>query len=171
LRYRRKPTLAKVNATVLRFEIQLTVNIFFTPDYSQFGDLDDIESLYRLKKARIVGLWLSLELRAVVIPFITFSTLESIHLSLTGLENCSVVAFSTKGYVKSQVERDVLRQAIRITVDTLNLTTIVVYDVCRDDSPVNDIFSYAQEKGVNVITPDNTLKTRNKNKVGRVDAR
>jgi hypothetical protein len=31
LRYRRKPTLAKVNATVLRFEIQLTHKKAATP--------------------------------------------------------------------------------------------------------------------------------------------
>lgn len=137
------------------------VKIFFTPDYSQFGDMDDIESHYRLKKARIVGLWFALELGAVVIPFITMPTPTSVSFALDGLEDCHVVAFSTKGYVGNALERDILKQIVRLTVDTLNLRAIVVYDVCKDSTAVDDIFAYARERGIEVVTPMNTLKIRN----------
>lgn len=155
------------------------VRFFFTPDYSQFGDVDDIEEHYRLKKARVVGLWLALDLGAIVIPFITMPTPASVSFALDGLEDCHVVAFSTKGYVKDSVERDVLKQMVRLTVDTLDLRAIVVYDVCKDEVAVDDIFAYAHERNVEVVVPMNVLKERNiaksladgKSKGGRIHER
>lgn len=144
------------------------VRIFFTPDYSQFGDVSDIENNYRLLKSRIVGIWFARELRAVVIPFVTVPTPKSVPYALDGLEDCSVVAFSTKGYVSDPLERETLKQIVRLTVDTLSLEAIVVYDVCATNAAVDDIFSYAREKGVNVIVPSNALKERN---IARREAR
>ena len=137
------------------------VRFFFTPDYSQFGEVSDIEEHYRLLKARIVGIWFAMELSAVVIPFITVPTPESIEFALDGLEACSVVAFSTKGYVENQVERDIIKELVHLTVDTLDLKSIVVYDVCSNNDAVDDIFSYATERGIKVVVPANALKNRN----------
>ena len=137
------------------------VKFFFTPDYSQFGDVSDLEEHYRLFKARIVGIWFAIELGAVVIPFITVPTPESIEFALDGLENCSVVAFSTKGYVGDPIERGIIKELVRLTVDTLNLKVIVVYDVCATNDAVNDIFSYAKEKSIKIVVPANALKERN----------
>lgn len=137
------------------------VHLFFTPDYSQFGDVDLIEQLMRLKKARIVGLWFALELHAVVIPFITVPTVATLDYALNGLEHCHVVAFSTKGYVRNLEERNSLKEIIRRTVDTLELDAIVVYDVCKDNRAINDIFSYAKQRDIEIIVPMNTLKLRN----------
>lgn len=140
------------------------VRIFFTPDYSQFGDIDKIEMLYRLKKARIVGLWFAMELGAVVIPFITAPTAEDLPLALDGLEDCHVVAFSTKGYVNNESERQELKRMVRYTINALSLKSIIVYDVCKDEKAVNDIFACAIERGIQVVTPPNVLKSRNKEK-------
>lgn len=147
------------------------VNIFISPDYSLFGDLDDLENHYRMKKSRIVSLWLSLELGAVVIPHISFPTLASIDFALDGLEDCSVVAFSTKGCVRDEPERTILIEAVRYTVDSLpNLRSIVVYDVCADDSCALQIFAYAIEEGVEVVVPGNMLKERNSQRKGALRA-
>ncbi len=137
------------------------VRIFFTPDYSQFGDVDDLEEHYRLKKARIVGLWFAKELGAVVIPFITMPTADSVGFALDGLEKCSVVAFSTKGCVDDDVERDMLKEIVKRTVDILSLKAIIVYDVCGDMAAVEDIFSYAISEGIEIVVPRNSLKDRN----------
>lgn len=138
------------------------VKIFFTPDYSQSGDMDLIEQLTRLKMARVVGLWLVEELGAVVIPFITAALPDVIDVALDGLEACSVVAFSTKGYVENQVERQILKELVRLTVDKLpNLQTIVVYDTCKDNEAINDIFAYALEHNIKVVAPANALKDCN----------
>ncbi|MDO4183371.1 MAG: DUF4417 domain-containing protein [Coriobacteriia bacterium] len=137
------------------------VNFFISPDVSQFGDLDDLENHYRIKKSRVIAVWLAMELGAVVIPHITFPTMASIDFSLDGLEDCSVVAFSTKGYVSDPVERAILEESVRYTVDKLSLKAIVVYDVCATDENALEIFKYAIESGVEVVVPNNMLKERN----------
>lgn len=137
------------------------VKFFIAPDYSQLGDLDDIENNYRIKKARIVSLWLTLELGAIVIPNITYPTIDSLWFYLNGLESCNVVAFSTMGYVDDEVERAFLTEAVKITVDALPLKTIVIFDICGDNEAVNDIFAYARDKGIKIVVPDNIMKLRN----------
>lgn len=138
------------------------VKIFISPDYSQFGDIHNIENVYRLFKAAIVSLWLTNELHAVVIPSITGASENILQLLLASLHNCSVVAFSTKGHMNSSTERERLARMIRITVDTLELNSIVVYDCCGDNEQVLDVFSYAVRQGIHVLIPDNTLKRRNR---------
>lgn len=144
------------------------VKFFFSPDYSQFGDVDLIENLYRLKKSRIVSLWLTMEMGAVVIPIITYPTIDMLDIFLAGLEDCKVVAFSTKGYVRNRIEKRILLEAVKYTVDKLDLRAIVVYDVCGDNKAVDEIFSYAREKGIEIVVPLNTMKIRNahRKKVG-----
>lgn len=137
------------------------VRFLFTPDYSQLGDVSGLEEHYRLLKARIVGVWFTMELGAVVIPFITVPTPESVEFALDGLENCSVVAFSTKGYVNNPIERNVIKELVRLTVDTLDLKAIVVYDTCSTNDAVDDIFSYATERGIKIVVPPNALKEQN----------
>lgn len=137
------------------------VKLFFTPDYSQFGEVSDLEEHYRLLKARVVGIWFAMELGAVVIPFVTAPTPESVEFALDGLEGCSVVAFSTKGYVNDPTERSIVKELVKLTVDTLALKAIIVYDVCSTNDAVDDIFSYAKERGIEVIVPANALKERN----------
>ena len=137
------------------------VRFFISPDYSELGDIDDIENIYRIKKSRVVAIWLMIELNAVVIPHITFPTISTIEFYLDGLEDCTVVAFSTKGYVSNKFEREILIEAVKYTVNRLNLKAIVVYDVCQDNKNAEEIFKYAIEKGIRVIIPPNIIKLRN----------
>ena len=137
------------------------VRFFISPDYSELGDIDDLENKYRIKRSRVVSIWLTVELDAVVIPHITFPTLSTIDYSLDGLEGCSVVAFSTKGYIKDATEREILVKAVKHTVDRLDLKAIIVYDVCRDNTNAEQIFSYAIDKGIEVVIPSNMMKRRN----------
>lgn len=143
------------------------VRFFLAPDYSELGDIHAIENNYRLFKSRIVSLWLMFELGAIVIPNISFPDKNSYAFALDGLEGCSVVAISTKGHMDDVAENERLRDNIRFTVDTLQLKTIVVYDVCGTNSATLDAFSYAIKKGVSVIIPDNTLKCQNAKRFNR----
>ena len=138
------------------------VKFFISPDYSQLGDVSDIENHHRILRARVVSMWLTVEVGAVVIPLVTFPTLESIDFALDGLEECEVVAFSTKGSMDDPAERGILTESVRYTVDTLGkLRAIIVYDVCMDDEKAKDVFAYATEHGVEVVIPPNKLKERN----------
>lgn len=64
------------------------VRYFIAPDYSLCGDINHIENLHRLFRARIVSIWLTLELGAVVIPNITYSTPKIFPDMLSGMEDC-----------------------------------------------------------------------------------
>ena len=137
------------------------VRFAIAPDCSQCGDVDHIENLNRLKRSRIISLWMNQEMGISVIPLITFPNLKHLGWVLEGLNDCSVVAFSTKGCVGDLNEKKILTEAVKITVDTLNLRAILVYDVCKDNSAVDEIFAYACEKGIEVKVPSNMLKERN----------
>lgn len=137
------------------------IKYFIAPDYSQVGDAPAVECLYRYFKSRIVSLWLTLELGAVVIPNITYANNESFFDMLIGLEDCKVVAFSIKGSMKDFEQRKLLVDAIKYTVDHLELESIIVYSVSSCDNKVYDIFSYAINKGIKICIPNNSLKMRN----------
>ena len=137
------------------------VKFIIAPDYSEFGDIHVIENEYRLFKARIVALWFIVEINAIVIPNISFPTERSAEFALDGYEECSVVAISTKSHLQSPVEYERLLWKIRYTVDHLELKAIVVYDACSSDDKAIECFTYAISKGIDVIIPDNTLKSRN----------
>ena len=102
------------------------------------------------------------EIGAIVIPNITFTTEESADFALDGYEECSTVCMSTKGHMDEPAENQRLRKNITLTVDKLSkLKTIIVYDVCGTNNDTLNTFSYAIEKGIEIIIPDNTLKSRN----------
>lgn len=134
---------------------------FISPDYSQCGDIENAENIHRIFKSRVVSLWLTLNLDAVVIPNITYSNNKSFEYMLDGLENCKTVAFSTKGSMKKSKERDLLIAAIAKTVDTLDLRSIIVYSVSIDSETIMNLFSYVKRKNIEIIIPDNSLKLRN----------
>lgn len=132
------------------------------PDFSELGDIQKIEDDYRLFKGRVIGLWFMFDIGAVVIPNITFPTEESVDFALDGYEDSSVAAISTKGHMSDPAEKQRLRTNIRLAIEKLpNLKTFIVYDVCATNDATLEIFSYAIEKGIEVIIPDNTLKERN----------
>lgn len=137
------------------------VKFFISPDYSLFGDVDEIENKYRIRKSRIVSLWLTEELNAIVIPLITYPTYESLDYVLDGLEECEVVAFSTKGYITNKKEYNYLKDAIEYTVNHLNLKAIIVYDCCKNNYNVYNLFESAINKNIKIVIPNNILKTQN----------
>lgn len=138
------------------------VKYVIIPDFSELGDIHKIENDYRLFKGRIVGLWFIFEIGAIVIPNITFPTAESVDYALDGYEESSVVAISTKGHMNSSNKIKRLKRNVHLTIDKLSkLDTIIVYDVFSSNNNTLDVFSYAIEKGIKVIIPENTLKIRN----------
>lgn len=137
------------------------VKFIITPDYSILGDIQYIENIYRIFRARIVAIWFIYEIGAIVIPNISFSDYKTSKIAFSGLENSSVIAISTKGHLQDKEERKRLTSNIRLIVDTLNLKAIIVYDVCINKYEVEKVFLYAIEKGIKVIFPDNLLRNRN----------
>ncbi len=74
-----------------RFE---DVKYFIAPDYSQCGDINAIENLYRIFKSRVVSLMFILEFRALPIHNITYANNNYFESMFDGMEDTNVVAFS-----------------------------------------------------------------------------
>lgn len=138
------------------------VRYAIAPDYSEVGDIPRIENVYRLFKSRIVALWLWFECDVIVIPNITYASENYFDVMLDGMDDSEVVAFSVKGSIKEQSEKELLQKAIKYTIDKLKqLKKIVVYSVSVDDKKVLELFEYASNKGIEIVIPNNILKERN----------
>jgi hypothetical protein len=134
-------------------------------DPSLCGDVPRIENLYRIFQRCVVSLWLTMVLGIIVIPLISYANEESFGDMLLGIDpNSTVVAFGIKGNMNNLEERELLRKAVKYVVDRLSLKAIVVYSVCGQDSEVYEVFSYAIEKGIELIIPQNTLREQNQKK-------
>lgn len=138
------------------------VKYAIAPDYSLCGDIPVIENIYRIFKSRIVSLWLTDVCDVIVIPNITYANDNYFDIMLDGLEDCECVAFSVKGSVHNIIQKELLIKAIKHTVDNLHkIKTIIVYSVSIDDSKISNLFSYAVDKGIKIVIPNNLLKSRN----------
>ena len=147
------------NAEIFPDFIALYVKYVIVPDYSELGDIHKIENDYRLFRGSIVGLWFMFEIGAVVLPNITFPTIESCESAIKRYEGSSVVLFSTKGHMDDPEENKRLRENICLTVDKMpEIKTILAYDICSTNDATFDTFSYAAQKGIKIIIPDNTRK-------------
>lgn len=137
------------------------INFVIAPDYSLFDDIWIFENQARLLKIRIIMLWFVLEIGAVVIPNAVYLKKESLPMYLSGLENCTVMCFSTKGHVRRACDRARVKETVKFVVDNFPLKTILVYSVCGKDETSMKLFSYALAKGINVLIVDNTMRRRN----------
>ncbi len=138
------------------------VKFFISPDYSMFGDIDMAGNLNQLKKSRIVSLWLSNELGAIVIPNLSYVSENDFDIYFSGLEKCSVVAISLKSHVRRASERRLTVSAVKYAVQHLPLKAIVVYSACGNDRTVYSVLKYAMDNNVKIIIPNNSLREVNR---------
>lgn len=136
------------------------INFFISPDYSMFGDMPIWLQIFNLEKSRIVSIWLTLELSAIVIPNITFSNENSFDYCFDGIAKESVVAISLKGSSNPGQNHDLTIKAIKQTVDIIKPRAIIVYSVAKDEA-TTFMVKYAIEKGVRIVIPSNQLNERN----------
>lgn len=137
------------------------IRFVIAPDYSLFDDAWEPENISRLFKIRIVMLWFVLEIGATVIPNAVYLNSRKLPFYLSGLENCTVMCFSTKGHVRRAAKRRRVRETVEYVVNNFPLKTILVYSVCGNDDTSYKLFNYAISKGIDVKIIDNTLRRRN----------
>ena len=137
------------------------IRFVIAPDYSLFDDMWEPENISRLFKIRVVMLWFVLEIGAIVIPNAVYLHSSKLPLYLSGLENCTVMCFSTKGHVRRAADRRRVQETVKYVVDNFPLKMILVYSVCGRDDTSYKLFKYAISHGVEVKIVDNTLRRRN----------
>lgn len=138
------------------------VDILIAPDYSLFSEFSEAFNIVNIQRSRIVLLWLVEVCNKIVIPNVTFIDEDSLKYFYNGLEDCQVVAISTKGSLKNKETKLLFKEAIKIlTIKLRNLKKIIVYDVSIKVNKTLELFNAATEKGIEIIIPNNTLKERN----------
>lgn len=138
------------------------VRYMCSPDNTIAHDLQKFEIDYRLAQSREVSIWLTMNVNTTVIPLITYTCVNDFRFMLDGLEDVSVVMFNTKGKIEEGIDNYLLLLAIKFTVKHLKkLKAIVVYSTSSDDSKVLEMFKSALDVGIQVIIPENTLRSRN----------
>ena len=139
------------------------IHYFITPDYSKCGDIPGIENEHRQFRSRIVGIWLAINLHAIVIPLVSCANKSSMKYMLDGMDDCNVVAFNAKGPMGDPKQMVIFQEAIQYTVDRLSkLQSIIVYSSSPDTAKVRSYFQYAIDAGIEIQIPDNMLQTRNR---------
>lgn len=139
------------------------VKYFIAPDYSKCGDSHEIENLHRQFRSKIVSIWLTINLNAVVIPLVSCANEIEMKYMLDGMQDCNVVAFNAKGPLGDPKQLPIFVESIKYTVDHLpKLKSIIVYSSTPKVEKIYKIFSYAIEKGVDVQIPENMLMSRNR---------
>lgn len=138
------------------------IRYIISPDYSLCGDIPEIFNIYNIQRSRIVALWLVLECGKLVIPGITYADERSFEYMLDGLEECNVVAFSSKGSLQKKSQSELLIKAVNFTVDSLKfLKQIIVYDASTDFERTRKLyFKSALEKGIDILFPENRFHER-----------
>ena len=145
------------------------VKFIIAHDYSIFDDIDDRENAYRLKKIRTLMLWLVMNTNAVVVPNAVYVSLEKMPEYFSGLEESTIICFSTKSHVRYNQDRRRIKETVKFVVDHFgNLQTILVYSVCGKDEHSLALFKYAIEKGINVVILPNKQRAFNMKKLGVV---
>ena len=137
------------------------VRYIISPDYSQCQDVPAIENLYRHFKSRIVSVWLAMELNIIVIPSITYSNINDFKNMIEGMEQCKVIACSTKGVLRNNITYQYFNSAIKYAIHHLSINAIIIYSSTPNMSFISPLIHYAQEKNIHVIVPQNTLMQRN----------
>ena len=136
---------------------------FLMPDISVFGDVQPYRNYYNMGTAREAAIWLTTECDGIVIPTIPYANREYFKFMLESYDNVNTLGISTKGKLNHKEDMALMKDAIIYTVNNLPLLeTFIVYDVSVDNKKAHEVFSYAIEKGVRVIIPDNKLKLRNR---------
>lgn len=138
------------------------IKIFIMPDITLAGDIQPLENHHRMFEQRIISLWLTIICDAIVIPNVGVSCREDFEYMLDGLEDVSVMAVSTKGKINNIKNRELLIDTINYIVDNnKKLRRFIVYDVCKDNYNILKIFKYAISNNIEIVIPNNALKTRN----------
>ena len=141
--------------------------MFIAPDYSKLGDSCELENQHRQFRSRIVSIWLSVNLRSIVVPLVSVANISGMKTMLDGMKKCTIVAFNAKGAMGDAGQLPIFQNSIKYTVDNLpELQEIIVYSASPNKEKVLEIFEYAIQKGICIQIPDNMLQSRNRLKGG-----
>lgn len=136
--------------------------IFIAPDYSICGDIPFVENLHRIFKSRVVAIYLVTKLNKIVIPNISFLDERTKEAAFMGIDKHTVVAINFMGCCKENKQKELLRWIVDETINELEPSAIVIYNVAVDNPFVNELINKIETHNIKCFLPDNRMWQRNK---------
>lgn len=104
-----------------------TVGAALTPDFSLWTTMPLAMQLWQVYRSRWCGAWLMLH-GVQVVPTVSWSTSDSYAFAFAGIPTGSVVAVSTVGIIRADVDtQDRFANGYAAMLDQLRPTTVLVY--------------------------------------------
>lgn len=102
---------------------------FISPDYSIYESMPKCIKIARTVESKIVSCYLVETFKKPCIPNISFNNKDDIEFVFDGIDKHSIIAMSLKGKLKEELERENVKQNIKIVCDILEPKAIVFYNV------------------------------------------
>ena len=143
----------KLNIFCERFK---NVKYIVGPDYSLFGDFPVALQIYNIYKSRICMAWLMANTNAIIIPNIRWTFDFSYDFVFDGIPKGSNIAISILGQINNKNNKKMFFDGFRKAVDKIEPKSILVYGFVTK-SNFNEIFGYAESKGIKIIIPHSKI--------------
>ncbi len=119
---------------------------FIAPDYSLYSDFTPAQKIWNTHRNYACGAWLQQSQGFQVIPNVRTAGYDSVPYALAGVPHGSPIAIGSHGCLKKREDRTPFMQDLRMTVDILRPSVILVYGT---DS--YGAFDYPKRLGIPVI--------------------
>ena len=143
----------KLNKFRERFK---NVKYIIGPDYSLFGDFPVALQIFNVYKSRLCISWLKANTNAIIIPNIRWTFDFSYDFCFDGIMKGSNIAISILGQIHDKDNKKMFLDGFKETIDRIEPKTILVYGFVTE-SNFNEIFGYAESKGIKIIIPHSKI--------------
>lgn len=126
------------------------------PDYSLFGDFPVALQIFNVYRSRLCIAWLKANTNAIVIPNIRWTFNFCYDFSFDGIMKGSNIAISILGQIKDKENKKMFLDGLKEAVDRIEPKIIVVYGFVTK-SNFDEIFGYAESKGIKIIIPHSKI--------------
>lgn len=118
---------------------------FIAPDYSLYADFTPAQKIWNTHRNYACGAWLQQSQGFNVIPNVRTAGWDSVPYSLAGTPHHSPIAVGSHGCLKNREDRTSFVQDLRMSVDILQPSAIIVYG-----TDAYGAFDYPKELGIAV---------------------
>lgn len=96
------------------------------PDFSLYRDMPFVMQLWNIYRSRAIGCWLQRNGIKVIVN-IRYGDRRTYKVCCEGVPTHSTIAIGTHGTLKNRIDRDVFLAGLKVILDTLKPTAIVIY--------------------------------------------
>ena len=128
---------------------------FISPDYSLYADFTPSQKIWNTHRNYTLGAWLQREKGREVIANVRTAGWDSLPYALAGPPRSAPIAIGSHGCLKNRASRAAFVRDLKMTIDTLHPSLILVYGTDAYGS-----FDYPRELKIPIKVFPSTMKQR-----------